>query len=264
MAPPAWPAQRRQEGKAGQGVGELTDLSPRQPPTSTRAGPPGGGGAGGEGDRKPEQTPLPAVSSGILMAAGREAPGLTRPQALGIEAPGGTEEVGSSGGAGKGSPHQTQVLLREPPGGPAQTHLGPSQAKAHHGATHPFPTLVARGPPSLGKAQLTPQGHRGLVAHPGQGVSLKSLSQVTHTRQRPRALPWVATETPPEDPEPLLQRLGQRRAGQGKARSARCSDKLGRLARAALLLSQTRGPPGSPQCPQARAPEGLLAHFQEF
>lgn len=61
----------------------LTDLSLLQAPTMLA------GHRGAGGDRKPEQTPFPAVSSGIQMAAVTEAPAPPRPQALGIKAPGG-------------------------------------------------------------------------------------------------------------------------------------------------------------------------------
>lgn len=81
-------AGTEEAGRKGRaGVGALTDLSPHQTPTTTLAGRAQGGCR--QGDRKPEQTPLPAVSSGIQMAAVREAPAPPRPQALGIKAPGG-------------------------------------------------------------------------------------------------------------------------------------------------------------------------------
>ena len=111
VAPPARPHRGGRKERPSWSRGRpLTGLGAHQPPTTlARAR-----GAGGE-EAGSQQTPLPAVSSGIRMAAGREAPAPPTPQALGIKAPGGREAKQEGCSVG-GQAHQPQPHPPEPPG----------------------------------------------------------------------------------------------------------------------------------------------------
>ena len=130
---------------------------------------------------------------------------------------------------GQGAPHQTQFLLHEPPGGPAQTHLGPSQGHSPPWGHPPIPSASSqqgvRGNTILAEEPADTPGLQGAPGRAGVGgISATFVS--CHTQETERDLPWVTTQRPhgaescptlrPSD-GPGSTRLGQ--GGQGRERS---------------------------------------------
>lgn len=179
---PAWGPQAcggalwQKEAGRKAGGGALTDLSTHQTPTGTQQPP-----------------PPPAVSPGTHMAAVREAPAPPRPQAPPSKPQEETRQVCSSWGQGVLT--TPQPCFASPPGGLAQTHLGPPRGPSPLWGQPPLPSTGSQarllGDPHLGRAEGTSPSSVSCHTHETREES-PALGEHAETLVGPRARPALS------------------------------------------------------------------------